>query len=620
LIPLPFVTLAALGVSVRPVPYSGSLTGRNPYHHLGGHLSNPPTFPSQSRLPEANSHLERGRWPCVEPRPWRNDDKNLLPMSENPTASGPPPSGPRQEERQSQRQPASATESQAAETAAASASWETSSRRHPTWHQPPLVGPRPELTQPRSIGVHAILNPPEASASRVPSRQSSREVLEMPSPQQHSSSSPLMRISNPSTQYLQPEHPSLSPGNRPRRIITPVSPAARFASKSSAVPPKVSVSQSPFVQDVSSGVYNVPPGVSLGLEAGHSPNLAVPGGRILPPQPSRHSTPTFHSRRASAGFGTNPSSQDTSPSTPHSTYSQFAPSPPTIGSTLLQPLGPITSLEPQPLFSPTDPISRTPSQMGGPRYSGPEGLPIPGTPSDTPPQPGMIPVLVDFKSGSRSQAEKRKANSDASRRFRNRKKNEVAMEQKINAQSEEIRLLREDRERLTEERDYYRTERDFFRESLSCTMGSGPLPSRPPSPRHFRPALGQAGSEAARGSVLRAAEGPSRSAAGSPAMGSAGTPGPASHPHMLPNPSPAVSGTSAGPSAYLTPTASGGQRIGREEGQLQTRPPHPTSWPAATASGDISGGQMPPSQRTYRAPGDPQPPRDPYGRSWHPGP
>ncbi|KAL1966444.1 hypothetical protein VTN77DRAFT_4586 [Rasamsonia byssochlamydoides] len=547
-------------------------------------------------------------------------------MSDSPTASGRPPSGPRNEEQQQPSQlrsgiehPASTAAPQASSSAAPSF-WETGARRPFSWHQPPLIEPRPEPTQPRSIGVHAILNPPEGSASNAPSRRSSREVLEIPpsvspSPQQRSSSSPLMHASNQSGQYIQADRPSLSPGLRPRRIITPVSPAARFANipgKPGAIPGKVSVSQSPFVQEPSSGVYSVPPSVSLPPETTQSPNLTVTA-RIPPPppppQPSRHSTPILHSRQGSAGFVTNPSSQDTSPSTPHSAYSQFPHSSPSIGPGMFQPQGP-PSLEPQPFFHIIDPISRAPSQMGGLRYG--EDSSMPG-PLDVP--PGKIPVVIDLKSGSRSQAEKRKANSDASRRFRSRKKNEMVLEKKINALEEEIRLL-------TEERDYYRTERDFFRESLSRTMGSGPLPTRPPSPRHFRPSLGQAGSEASTGSVV---QGSSGSAGGTPATSAAGASHPLPtappHPHMPPSgPSPAVSGSSTDPSAYLTATAGGGQRVGRDEGQLQPLPPPPGPWAPSTASGDVSGGSVQPTQGTYRAPPDPQQPRDSFGRSWNPGP
>ena len=79
--------------------------------------------------------------------------------------------------------------------------------------------------------------------------------------------------------------------------------------------------------------------------------------------------------------------------------------------------------------------------------------------SDTPPAHGRIPVFVDLKSGSRSQAQKRKANTDASRRSRNRKKNDKAAKQRISSLSEEVRLLQEELDRC-------RTELFLFK---SCT-------------------------------------------------------------------------------------------------------------------------------------------------------
>jgi hypothetical protein len=87
----------------------------------------------------------------------------------------------------------------------------------------------------------------------------------------------------------------------------------------------------------------------------------------------------------------------------------------------------------------------------------------------------MIPVTIDLKSGSRSQAEKRKANSDASRRFRNRRKNQAALEQRVNQRNEQLQFL-------TEEINFYRNERDFFRDTLIEHIGIAQMPPRPPSP------------------------------------------------------------------------------------------------------------------------------------------
>lgn len=102
----------------------------------------------------------------------------------------------------------------------------------------------------------------------------------------------------------------------------------------------------------------------------------------------------------------------------------------------------------------------------------------------------MIPCVLDLKSGSSTQAEKRKANSDASRRFRNRKRNEMQLEQRLSAQQEEIQRQAETIRRQAEEiqflanqRDYYRSERNFFRETLERLDDSKYPSQRPLSPR-----------------------------------------------------------------------------------------------------------------------------------------
>ncbi|EED16458.1 conserved hypothetical protein [Talaromyces stipitatus ATCC 10500] len=423
-----------------------------------------------------------------------------------------------------------------------------STKRPYPWPEPAVIQPRLESsTHARSIiGVQSILNPTEGDNSqmdkRLPQDSNNRNNMELlrpptlpPSPQRRSSSSPLLAPISKSisakTYLQQGGGSSVSPPHPPRRIITPVSPALRHSSGSGnnnaitgsgitgaasnsgsgAAAGKVTVSQSPFVQELSAGVYSTPghargssgPTVTsieyTSTSRYSSPKLAVtiPSLNHPPLQVSRHSTPTFHShsRHPSGGIATNPSSQASSPSTPHSTYSSVAQSSPSIASGLLPPLGQSTSLAPslvdsasQSPFMGMDPLSRTPSRMSGPRYGDDHpGVAYPG-PTDLLSQVGnhvqygggpMIPVTIDLKSGSRSQAEKRKANSDASRRFRNRKKNEAALEQKINQLNEQLQFL-------TEERDFYRSERDFFRDALSQHVGIAQIPSRPPSPSPSR--------------------------------------------------------------------------------------------------------------------------------------
>ncbi|KAJ5480736.1 hypothetical protein N7539_006630 [Penicillium diatomitis] len=111
-------------------------------------------------------------------------------------------------------------------------------------------------------------------------------------------------------------------------------------------------------------------------------------------------------------------------------------------------------------------------------------------PDEKPGTQAMIPCLLDLKSGSSTQAEKRKANSDASRRFRNRKRNEMQLEQRLNTQQEEIQrqaeTIRHQAEEirfLVSQRDHYRAERNFFREASERLDGAKYSLQRPSSPR-----------------------------------------------------------------------------------------------------------------------------------------
>lgn len=563
------------------------MNGCDQYRHLAGYLpNNPSTFPSQNRLLEGTGPLERGRKrPCVEPRTWSQEDGQLSPMS-----PGSPQSFDVHVSKQRQPQQIKQEKNQAAEgkdnrlqreSSNVSQQSETVGTKRPyPWPEPSPSVFQPRLessTHARSIGVHSILNPTEGGDSRQVKRPAqdytNMEILPpptlSPSPQRRSSSSPLLAPISKSvsvrsaygTSSVSPPH------NPPRRIITPVSPAMRYASGSGSgnnianggysvsVGPeaKVSVSQAPFVplQELSSaGVYSTPgsgPGIDLCSTTTPriSPQLAIPTpSRSHPPplQMSRNSTPTLvHSRHPSGGFATNPSSQASSPSTPHSTFSSYAQSSPSIASGLLPPPPGQSSLlesSSQSPFMGMDSLSRTPSRMSASRYG--DDHSHPGTPFSAPPdmlaqshghpqqqQYGspMIPLTIDLKSGSRSQAEKRKANSDASRRFRNRKKNEAALEQKINQLNEQLACL-------TEDRDFYRTERDFYKDALGRHVGTAQMPSRPASPSPSRRYQGSTGSPAAQSE---------QQATGGEAMSktvSTGTTSSLASTHILPSPEP----------------------------------------------------------------------------------
>lgn len=351
-----------------------------------------------------------------------------------------------------------------------------------------------------------------------------------PVPQRRSSSSPLLApISKliSAKPYFQHSGGWLnSPTHPPRRFITPVSPALRHAgvgannhvstgsvdaaSNSGTSAEKVTVSQSPSVHESFEDIYStLRHGVeSSGLTATFTEHssasrylpklvISIPGENPPPLQHSHHPTTTLHrhSHNLNTRQAINPSSQASSPRTPYSTFSSFASSP-SITSTILPPLGQSASLHPssvdsasQSPFMGMNPLNCTPSHISGLRYREDphSGVAYPG-PTDLLSQAGnhvqydggpMIPIAIDLKSGSRSQAEKRKANSDASRRFRNRKKNEAALEQRINQLNEQLQSI-------TEETNFYRNERDFFRDKLSEHIGIAQIPPRPPPPSSRR--------------------------------------------------------------------------------------------------------------------------------------
>ncbi|RJE20201.1 hypothetical protein PHISCL_07461 [Aspergillus sclerotialis] len=330
--------------------------------------------------------------------------------------------------------------------------------------EPPL---EPQL---RSIGVHSILNPPAKVAADFPAPSTGEGQVSqspgLPGPRQNSSP--------PDHPAQLGKRPSLSPGTGQRHILTPVSPSTRLVGGISRNLPhtgSLSALHSPLgleprsVLHSSPGLPVLPDPAGQSFIAGTQPRTSV----------SLHSTPTFHNRRISAGPA-NPTSHETSPQTPNATYGQFARSSPAVVNA--PPLHASQPLMSSSVFRTMDPLARPPTTVG-PRH-------------DNPPH-GKIPVFMDYKSGSSIQAAKRKANSEASKRFRNRQKVEEQMEKTVTAQQEEIKkqvetISRQEAEirSLIQERDYYRSERDFYREEVGRHMPLAQMPARPPSPRSMR--------------------------------------------------------------------------------------------------------------------------------------
>jgi hypothetical protein len=367
-----------------------------------------------------------------------------------------------------------------------------------SWRPSAPVEPPLQAAQLRSIGVLSILNSPTKTAPPclVPSGGDNLSLARHPSSVPPSSSAPASHVrlhSSPTLRLASPSiHPakrrSLSPGSVNRQILSPVSPTSRFVGAGGPYARKHSAIQSPLAQESRPGLYRLSSGSPLPFEnATVNPNH---GPETIAPVPvSIHSTPTFHSRGTSMNPTPTPSSQERSPTTPLSIYGPLGRSSPAITGMTIPQSAP--SFANPSVYGTAEPVGRLPSVVGD-RPAG-DDQPSLGAPTNAPPLPGMIPCILDLKSGSSSQAEKRKANSDASRRFRNRKRNEMQMEQKITAQQDEIRKHQEalhkqaqEIQELMQQRDYYRSERDFYREHITRLVPPGQLPARPPSPQAYR--------------------------------------------------------------------------------------------------------------------------------------
>lgn len=432
--------------------------------------------------------------------------------------------------------------------------------RPQSWHPYGPVEPPLEASLARPIGVHAILNPPSQGTTDLGS-SSAREKLTRPGPGISSSPRPRQGSSPaPRSGYPLSQQP-LSPRSLPRSLINPGSPSARFVGSSGRTSGQSSVAHSPLVPHESLPGPRQPPVSSpLPLDATLRPIASLPGTQP-PTSASIHSTPSIHSRRTSTGPGllTNPTSQETSPSTPHSTFSHYGRASPAVTN---------VSIPPSAYPAPAPYMTVESLNRGIPATAGPRSIP-----DDMSGGPGMIPCVLDLKSGSSTQAEKRKANSDASRRFRNRKRNEMQLEQRLSAQQDEIQRHTETIRRQSEEihflalqRDHYRSERNFFRDTLDRS-GTAIYPTpRPPSPRPSQ------------SSLVPVLDTPTSGTAQSSAVGS----GQAASSRVVDSARPPASWSGTGSPTSYSPAPSAGRSL----------PPHPGSQP-------VSGVSLPPFQGSW---------------------
>ncbi|EEQ85703.1 uncharacterized protein BDCG_08972 [Blastomyces dermatitidis ER-3] len=324
----------------------------------------------------------------------------------------------------------------------------------------------------RSIGMHAILNPSHTLATGPSAHQMNRDIPEptpstSPSPSTNPHATPTSAGLTPQSDRSVSQHDRTMYSPLPQRhILTARSPGVHAPSIGPSYGPArgtMTVEHNPFL----------PPQQPYGDTAMRPTMEAPPSMRYSLSHPSVPSaTLPIDPRPITGRQGSGP--QITAPGTTHSAYSPLIQGSHVPASTnLLQQPVPSLSQPTGASFIGDDNRSRTP-QDGGSSYTFVGGQSKFASPRDI---QSRLSVPVDFDSGSRKAAEKRLKNSDASKRFRERKKvNEKEMKQEVERQKDDIKFL-------TEERNFYRAERDFFRTLYDREVGLHRIPPRPTSPR-----------------------------------------------------------------------------------------------------------------------------------------
>jgi hypothetical protein len=357
--------------------------------------------------------------------------------------------------------------------------------------QPAIPG---TLGPSRALEMQNILNPSQpdspASSSRV--QRASTGGFASASGSPASGTLPPMptlspRILKRPGRVSPPPEPLPGPAGRDtRRVLTPKSPGGRAASLSAR---STSISSTGLVQPSSvpggGRIYTAEPGSHPESEVPPLPS-ASNAGRFAPSYPPFSHSGRVEAQRASAGRGVAlapasasiPATQSESPSTSHSSYSQFSQPSPVIryGNTTMP-----SSMYSQPQTGrPVDHSQHSvpPAAMGEAHYDVGHGSYQ--MTFDTESGPMVVPVEVDVQQASKMADEKRKRNAGASARFRARRKEK---EKEANQTIDSLQKVIRD---ITEEKDFYLGERNFYRDFVARALGPNQLPLRPPSPQSRR--------------------------------------------------------------------------------------------------------------------------------------
>ena len=429
-------------------------------------------------------------------------------MSQEPHVSGPPSSSVRHADQTSPHESHVPSTQQSSEATAAIAPHGSTGEAESAQVEsaPMFPPPVPEQQQPqpptmpgtfgpsRALEMQSILNPSQpdspASLSRgqrtstggVSSAKDSPAVATLP-PAPTVSPKVLKRPSHVSPP---PERLSGQSGREAKRVLTPRSPGLRAASLSAHTTSMASTVLAPSPPAPGGGrIYTAEPGLHPESEIPPLPS-ASHVGRFGSSYPPFSQSARVEPRRASGGRGATlapasgsvPATQSESPSTSHSSYSQFSQASPVIryGNATM----PASMYSHSQTGRPIDQLQHglPPSAMGEAQYDVGHGSYQ--MTFDTESGPMVVPVEVDVQQASKMADEKRKRNAGASARFRARRKEK---EKEANQTIDSLQKVIRD---VTEEKDFYLGERNFYRDFVARALGPNQLPLRPPSPQARR--------------------------------------------------------------------------------------------------------------------------------------
>ncbi|KAF2140889.1 uncharacterized protein K452DRAFT_309353 [Aplosporella prunicola CBS 121167] len=441
--------------------------------------------------------------------------------------------------------------------------------------------PRSEGRTPRALGVHSILNPPQAEAPEAKGQR--RTAAEMESP------SPVDRFQGPTSNQggyfgghhhhhhhhahdasRRPQSQVITGDSSQRRILSPRSPLFRSHSLNRIRAPTgtISAQETPFLSP-NSREYMVEPGSAPNPPL-PTPPAAQRAGHSFPPPPPVPTPPINpgHSRQTSANFSHLSHSASASPS--------MAPYGPGALNSPAQPLGEL----PRPRSpAPYSPVYHEAEHR-------PFGIPVASTGQSNyqlltlETNQGHVQIPVDVQAASKMADEKRKRNAGASARFRARRK------EKEKEASTTISRLEQQLRDATEDMEFYRRERDYLAQVVYNSPGGDRHFPRPPSPHRRRVSL--------------------QTSSGSGAS-AASTPGAYSNfPSDQPSQPQRVAETERNvrrrTSSYL-PAPQAAQQ------QPSSMPFPPTSYPPLVAASSVSGSRTPPILQ--QPPPPPPPPHQP---------